>query len=193
MTDVTLPKYDPLTLALHAALAAGVIIELLLSAVMHVPAGVGLGPRDWHRQAFETHAHLGPAVAAICALHWLWICSPWARPGVAYLFPWLRHGQRATLHRELSGLLRRELPSPGTLSPLVGSVHGLGLLAVTGSVAGGAVSYLGYFVGLPIPRLVLHWTALEQTVMSWLVWVFVIGHVSMALWHRWHRLSKPGM
>ena len=56
-------------------------------------------------------------------------------------------------------------------------------LAVTGSVAGGVVSYLGYFVGLPIPRLVLHWTSLEQIVMSWLVWTFVIGHVSMAIWH----------
>ena len=71
MTDSTRPKYDRITLCLHTALAAGVVIELLLQAVMRVPQGVGLGVDDWHREAFELHAHFGPTVAVICGLHWL--------------------------------------------------------------------------------------------------------------------------
>ncbi len=71
----------------------------------------------------------------------------------------------------------------------MGTVHGLGLLAVTGSVVGGTVSYLGYYVGVPISREVLHMAALELIVTSWFVWPFVIGHVSMALWHRWRGVS----
>ncbi|MFI4921344.1 MAG: cytochrome b/b6 domain-containing protein [Gammaproteobacteria bacterium] len=176
-------KYDPLTRWLHAALAAAVVFQLLTDAVMRVPPGVGQGVRDWHREMFEIHAHAGPAVAVICALHWLWICLPWSRPGLTYLFPWMQRDRRATIYREFKNLLQFETPSPRELSPLTGSVHGLGLLAVTGSVAGGLVSYLGYFAGLPIPAPVLHWAALEQITMVWFVWAFVIGHVSMALWH----------
>jgi len=66
----------------------------------------------------------------------------------------------------------------------VGTVHGLGLLAVTASVLGGTLSYLGYYRGVPIPRQVLHWSALELIVSSWFVWAFVFGHASMAAWHR---------
>src|SRR5690348_11702522 len=177
------PKYDPLTRLLHAGLATGVVIELLLQAVMRVPAGVGLGVDDWHREAFELHARFGPTVAVLCLLHLLWICLPWSRPGVGYLFPWLHQDQRQVLDRDLRALLRFRPPRDSS-SPLAASVQGLGLLAVTGSVAGGIVSYLGYFKGWPIPGRVLHWTALEQLLMSWLVRAFVSGHVFMAVWHR---------
>lgn len=176
-------KYDRVTLLLHAALATGVVIELTLQAVMHVPAGVGLGVDDWHREAFELHAHFGPTVAVVCALHWLWICLPFSRPGIAYLFPWTRREQRVALKREFADLLRLELPPRTGLSPLLGTIHGLGFLAVTGSVAGGVVSYLGYFTPVPIPGPVLHWTAWEQVIMSWFVWAFVASHGSMAVWH----------
>jgi hypothetical protein len=178
-----LPKYDRVTLWLHAALATGVVIELALEAVMHVPAGVGQGVRDWHREAFELHSHFGPTVAVICLLHWVWICLPFSRPGVAYLFPWLWREGRVTLYREFKDLLRFKLPPRAGFSPLVGTMHGAGLSAVTGSVVGGTVSYLGYYTGVPIPRQVLHWASLELIVTSWFVWLFVIGHVSMALWH----------
>ncbi|MGE5625589.1 MAG: cytochrome b/b6 domain-containing protein [Bacillota bacterium] len=176
-------KYDRVTRALHAALATGVTVELILQAVMRVPAGVGLGVDDWHREAFELHAHFGPTVAVLCALHWLWICLPFSRPGIAYLFPWARGERRAVLKQELTALLWGKLPPREGLSPLLGSVHGLGFMAVTGSVVGGVVSYLGYFTPVSIPGRVLHWTAWEQVIMSGFVWTFVAGHVSMALWH----------
>ena len=181
---MTQRKYDPVTLLLHAGLATSVVIELLLQAVMRVPPGVGQGVDDWHREAFELHSHFGPTVALLCLLHWLWICLPWARPGVGYLFPWLRSGHRPALHREFRALLRFELPATEALSPLVGTVQGLGLLAITGSVVGGTVSYLGYYTRVPVPNTVLHWAALELIATSWFVWPFVIGHASMAILHR---------
>lgn len=177
-------KYDTVTRALHAALATGVVIELLLQATMHVPPGLGQGVDDWHREAFELHSHFGPTVTLLCLLHWLWICLPWSRPGVAYLFPWLRSSQRPNLQREFRALLRCKLPSQQALSPLVGMVHGLGLLAVTGVVLGGSLSYLGYYTRVSVPNLLLHWCARELVVTSWLVWAFVVCHASMAVWHQ---------
>jgi hypothetical protein len=177
------PKYDVVTLWLHGALATGVVIELALLSVMRVPPGVGLGVRDWHRTAFEIHCRVGPVVTVIWALHWLWICLPYARPGVGYLFPWWRRDARAMLLRELRGLLRLELPARDALSPLVGTVQGLGLCALSGSVVGGMLSYLAYFRGVPMSDNFLHEVSLEQLTMSGFVWAFFIGHVSMALRH----------
>lgn len=187
-TSRRLPKYDTVTLWLHGALATGVVIELALLSVMRVPPGVGLGVRDWHRAAFEIHCRVGPAVTVVWALHWVWICLPFARPGVGYLFPWWRRDGRATLLRELKELLRLELPARHEPSPLVGTVQGLGLCALSGSVVGGMIAYLAYFRGVPMPDRFLHDVALEQIVMSWLVWAFFAGHVSMALRHS---LTRP--
>jgi cytochrome b561 len=183
MPDAGQSRYDRTTLVLHAALAMGVVVEVALQSVMHVPAGVGLGVRDWHREAFEIHARIGPTVAVICLLHWLWICLPYARPGVGYLFPWLRKDGRAALRRDFAELGRLKLPARKQQGALAGTVQGLGLSAVTGSVVGGMISYLGYFVGVPISAHALHLTAWEQVIMAWFVWAFLIGHVSMALLH----------
>ena len=127
----------------------------------------------------------------------MWISLPCARPGVGYLFPWLRRDRRDLLRRELGDLLRLTLPMPDDLSPLVGTVQGLGLCAVSGSVIGGLVSYAGYFMGAPLSAGLLHEVALEQLIMSWLVWPFVVGHGLMALRHflvvRRARAAAPAM
>jgi cytochrome b561 len=180
--NVAPPKYDPLTRWLHAALAAGVVAQLALSSVMHVPAGVGLGVFDWHREAFEWHARVGLALAAVCALHWLWLCLPWCHPGLLHLFPWWQREARAMLFRQLVNLARLRLPTVSD-STLAGTVHGLGLAAVSGSASGGIVNYLGYFRGAPIPRWVLHHVSQFHITMGYLIWAFVIAHVGMALLH----------
>jgi cytochrome b561 len=189
MTPITRQKYDDVTLGLHAVLAVGVVCQLLLSMVMHVPAGVGLGVHDWHREAFEIHARVGLGVAAVCALHWLWLCAPLSYPGIRSLFPWTQRDQREILIRDIRNFLRFKAPTRGGRSPLVGTVHGLGLVAVTGSAAGGIVNYLGYFVGAPVPTLVLHWVGRCHIALGYLIGLFIIGHGSMAVRH-WQRRER---
>jgi cytochrome b561 len=180
---VTRTRYDPVTWTLHALLAVGVVCQLLLSLVMHVPAGVGLGVRDWHRAAFEIHARVGLGVAAVCALHWLWFCVPYSYPRVQSLFPWLRADQRVLLLRDMQNIRAGHSPSGAKRRPIVGTVHGLGLLAVTGSAVGGILNYLGYFLGAPIPTYILHWVGRCHIALGVLVGLFVVGHAGMAAWH----------
>lgn len=176
-------KYDYITLGLHAALAIGVVTQLLLSTVMHVPAGRGLGVQDWHRRAFEIHAKVGLLVATVCALHWVWVCLPGSHPGVGSLFPWRRAENRRPILRDVRLLAAGSVSSLGKESPLVGTVHGLGLLAVTGSAIGGIINYEGYFIGAPIPNYVLHWVARWHIAFGYIVATFLIGHVGMAIRH----------
>ena len=122
----------------------------------------------------------------------IWICLPFARPGVGYLFPWWRREGRRALLREAGDLWRGRLPGRDELSPLVGTVQGLGLCALSGSVVGGMISYLAYFRGVPMSDRFLHEVALEQIVMSWLVWAFVSAHVTMAVRHFLVRAAPPG-
>jgi hypothetical protein len=182
-------KYDHVTLGLHLSLAVGVVFQLILALAMRVPAGVGLGVRDWHRQAFEIHARSGLAIAALCALHWLWFLVPASRPGIAPLFPWIQPKNRNTLRQELHDLKSLRAPKADGASPLAGTVHGLGLLAVTGSSVGGILNYLGYFVGLPIPTAVLHWVARGHIALGYIIGLFLIGHGSMAVSH-WLRSGR---
>ena len=182
-TGGAVQKYDAITRWSHAALAVAVVADLALLSVMRVPPGPGLGARDWHRQAFELHSRFGPVVAVLCALHWLWICLPWSRPGAACLFPWLRPERRRVIGREIRNLARLELPAAQETSPLAGTVQGLGLCAVTASIIGGSISYVGYYTPVPVSARALHWCAIELTATSYLVWTFVIAHGVMALVH----------
>lgn len=158
-------------------------MQLLLSSVMHVPAGRGLGVRDWHREAFEIHAKVGLLVAAVCALHWCWVLLPGARPGVGSLFPWRRRENRRQIYLDVRSVADGKISSISRESPLVGTVHGLGLLAVSGSAVGGIVNYEGYFVGAPIPSYILHWVARWHIALGYIVAIFLIGHVTMAVLH----------
>jgi cytochrome b561 len=179
MTTVAAIKYDGTTRCLHAALASGVVIQLLLSAVMTVPSGPGMGMRDWHREAFELHAKVGLFVTAVCICHWIWIFLPRAKPGYLHLFPWIRHESRLALRQIFASL-----SSPHELGPLIGTVHGLGFLAVTGSMVCGVTNYFGYFLNFPIPRMVLHGVGMAHITFGYLIWVFVFGHTTMAVVHR---------
>ena len=178
-------KYDGVTRALHHLLAAGVVAQLALSQVMRVPPGPGQGIRDWRREAFEIHARLGLVVALLCALHWIWLILPRAAPGAAALFPWRRRDARVRLAHEAEQLLRSRLGPTRLPSALASSVHGGGLAAVTIGASTGLCNYLGYFLGVGIPREWLHRVALLHIYLGWALIVFLVGHVALAISHWW--------
>lgn len=176
-------RFDVITRSLHALLAISVVTQLSLSAVMRVPSGPGAGTFDWHREAFEIHARLGLWVAAICALHWVWSISPRARPGAAYLFPWLRRAGRLGLATDARAMMRLERNSSVVPNRAVATIHGLGLLAVTGQATAGVVTYFVYWLGYNIPKIALHYVERFHVVMGFVFWAFVCGHLLMALLH----------
>ena len=187
-------KYDGVTRALHHLLAAGVVVQLTLSQVMRVPPGPGQGVRDWRREAFEIHARLGLAVALLCALHWIWLLLPRAVPGAAALFPWWRREGRVRLADEARELLRGRIGSSRFPSTLASSVHGAGLVAVTISASSGLCNYLGYFLGVGIPREWLHRVSLLHIWVGWALIVYLVGHGALAVYHLWveRRLEAVG-
>jgi hypothetical protein len=175
------PRHDRVATWLHAALAIGVLAQLALSSVMHVPPGRGLGVFDWHRQAFYIHARVGLAVAAVCALAWLWLALPFSRPAFADLFPGSRGEKRRALRHELEHLVRLHPTAPQQPRLVGAALDGLGLTMVSFSAAAGLINYLGYFMGAPIPSALLHWVSLFHVAVGYLLWVLVIAWALVAL------------
>lgn len=171
-----------ITRALHALGAAAVTAQLLLSLVMEEPEDGPAGP------LFELHETVGLSTLAILAAWWLWIALRGGETPIGVMLPWFSRrrlrdlGDDLLLH--LRALLQLDLPPWRASAPLASAVHGLGLLAATGSAATGATWWLaggGSAVAAAAKEL--------HEGLGTLVWAYVIGHVALALLH--HRRGEP--
>lgn len=170
-----------LTRALHALLALAVTHQLLVSLVMEEPeAGEAEG------LLFELHETVGLATLGILLAFWLWTLARRGETPLGALFPWLSSGRlrglAADVGRHLADLARLHLPEYRPASPLAAAVHGLGLLAVTGSALSGLTWWLGEEGGAAHALA----EAAEEVheLFGSLVWAYLVGHAGMAVLHR---------
>ncbi len=190
------------TRLLHALLAAAVVHQLLVSLAMAEPGEEGaaarlareLGqaapePAGLGRLLFELHEAVGLAALAVALLYWGWILVRGRVPGetpVGALLPWFSAARRAALRqdlgRHLEALARGRLPEHRPGSPLPAAVHGLGLLAVSGSALTGATWWLAE--GGLLPHLLGEAAEELHELCAALVWTYVAGHAGMALLHQ---------
>lgn len=103
-----------------------------------------------------------------------------------FLLPWNAAGGAAVV-RDLRGLLHGRLPPAGRRVGLSGFVHGLGLLALTGSALTGLDLFflvpLGAHAG-PAEASAFTSMSLHHAFFGKLVWVYFVGHVLFALLHQ---------
>lgn len=174
-------KYDLATRRLHALMALGIVAQLALSLVMQAPEP-GAAVPVWGARAFEAHEWLGLSLLVLLATHWLWIISGHARAGFGHVFPWFSARRVRAVYDELRAVLRLRFSSGKQLSPLAGAIHGLGLLTALGLAASGTV----IFFGLAETGEMTAWAAASaevHKVLGTTMWVYISGHVGMAVVH----------
>ena len=178
-------RWDRATRFLHLGLALTVSLQLLNSLVMKAPEPdhplTGL-----NALLFHSHQWLGMTAIGIVLLHWAWSLWGAGGVGVRHLFPW-RAAERAAITQELRELLALRLPQGGPQGKLSGLIHGLGILAVTGSALTGAV----LFFALPENGRVNFFTGAVKDVhgvIAAFVWAYWVGHLAMGLLH--HFLTR---
>ena len=176
-------KYDRFTRWLHAGLAFGITLQLLLSLAMEPPMP-DKTVSGFARVAFDAHANLGIFTLAILIVHWIWQLSGHTPRGLSQLFPWFSADRPAAVLAEIKQLFASRFRDIPLESPLAGSVHGLGILAATVMAASGSVLYFGINEnGAMTPPI--HTVAEFHSFMATFMWIYLGGHVAMAAVHRW--------
>lgn len=176
-------KYDKTTRSLHAGLALGISLQLVLSLVMEHAEPDKPAPGALAAAAFEAHENAGMAVLAILVLHWLWQLSGHTLHGLSHLFPWFSAEARAAVAADAKRLIASRLRDAAEVSPLAGAVHGLGILAATAMAATGAVLYFGMAENGSMSDPV-HSVEEFHGFLANFMWAYLIGHVAMGAVHR---------
>lgn len=166
--------WDTMTRALHWGLAITVTFQLFSSLMM----------ADTPTQfLYPVHEVVGLIAGAFTIIFWI---HAFANGDLGILLPWNRAGITAIM-RDLRGLLRGRLPMMGDKVGLSGFIHGLGLLALTGSGASGLI----LFTLTPLGSHAIPANAIEFTNMSLyhkflgeLFWAYFIGHITFAVLHQ---------
>ena len=174
-------RYDRVTRSLHAAVALGVILQLILSQLMEIPS-------TKHKvealplALFGAHEYIGLALLILLLLHWLWSLPGHVQGGIAHLFPWFSRERINKVLAQTRGMLKFQLPDPEGNNALAGAVHGLGLLIASVMAATGTVVFFNLdasghmnVVGKAVAGL--------HANLATFMWIYLIGHAAMALLH----------
>jgi cytochrome b561 len=176
--------YDRTTRILHALIALGIVVQLLLSLWMGAPV-----PHR-HRtplelQLFAYHRYVGMSVLVLLAIHWLWLASGSARRGLGYLFPWATAHGRRELINSVKGFSLAAWAENDSPNAFVGLVHGLGFLVATFMVVTGAILFFGMSpTGATSPSVHTVKEIHSLTFGALLMWMYLAGHAGMAIVHQ---------
>lgn len=165
----------------HALVACSATLALGISLVMDHPHrsramthGGGL--------LFHWHEAAGLFALAVLVAGWAYRVMNWRRESQRRLFPWLTLDGARALARELVDFLRLRWTAIPESGALAGTVHGLGLLAITAmAITGGAIyATLGAQDTLtPTASSIMHLHSFIAT----FAWIYFCGHALMAVWH----------
>lgn len=181
MNDKPVGKHTLLTRIAHMGLAIAVVVQLLTSLVL-----VPLSPTETPNIYFYIHTYSGLTAFAFVLL--FWIVVMWRKTGTSLglIFPWASINRIKAFWEDLVMHLRMlvkfKLPPANENSPFASAIHGLGLLLILAMATSGTIYYFinagdpdaGGLVGLVI--------FVHKTLAN-LVWVYLIGHASMAVIH----------
>ncbi|MEJ2396207.1 MAG: cytochrome b/b6 domain-containing protein [Candidatus Thiodiazotropha sp.] len=178
------------TRLLHAGLAIGISLQLLISTFMQMPGREH--PRAWWQTlGFTLHEGIGLLMLPLIAGWFVWLFVRRHEEGPQALFPWFTQAARHALIDAVRGaflsLKKREIPLSSETDRIARAVHGLGALCALGMALSGLLVWLGLSSQGELAdwaRLVLD---LHQALAT-LMWIYVLSHAAMALLH--HRRGE---
>lgn len=135
-------KFGRVTRILHSLIAAGILLELLLSLEMRTPRpGRVLTPLQSFN--YEAHRLVGMAVLAVLIVHWMVFMAGHAHKGIGHFYPWFSRARMKEVVDEVRELLTFRIADPERNDSLSGAIEGLGLLIGTILAVSGAVLFFG--------------------------------------------------
>jgi len=176
-------RFDTTTRVLHYCLIITVVFQLLSSEFMMVSEpGKMTGFRtmlfDFHMMFFGWGAFL---ISSVYAMILYQDKDEWRR-----LVPWFSATHRAALFKsirdDVSGIFRGHLAPPEERGALAGAIHGFGILLLIAQGFTGAYVMLGVRSDGTMRADTLLFLDFHSF-FGVLLWIFLIGHVSMFICH----------
>jgi len=177
--------YDKITRLLHWGFATLIPLQLLSEELMKRPKP-GRIREDMQIFFFEMHEWIGMIALVLIIARIAWGFMG-AEGGWARLFPYFTcqglKGLKEEICTEIPGWFKGKIATPEKESFVAGVVHGLGLLLVLGlGVTGATMLYgmeeSGKMLGFVHDAKELH------EMMGTLLWIYIFGHVGMAVVHQ---------
>lgn len=173
------------TRLLHAGLAIGISLQLLISTFMEMPGREH--PRAWWQTlGFTLHEGIGLLMLLLIAGWFVWFFVRRHEEGAQALFPWFTQASRYALidavRQAYLSLKKRQMPLSSETDHIARAVHGLGALCALGMALSGLLVWLG----LSSQGELADWARLVldlHQVLATLMWIYVLSHAAMALLH----------
>jgi cytochrome b561 len=175
--------YDRVTRLLHATIACGVTVQMLVSLVMVYPRP-GRLPNTW----WEIHESLGLFLVVTLVLHWAWSLGRTAVNGTPLLLvPWFSVTRLKALHDDLMVMLTEirggRLPHADEPRPLATAFQGLGLVLASFLAATGMAMYFGMAENGAMGPVV-HAMKEAHEAAAPLMWAYLAVHPAIGILHQ---------
>ncbi|MET3650601.1 cytochrome b/b6 domain-containing protein [Dyella japonica] len=169
-------KYPLLLRVTHAAIAVGVVLQLLLSLFMDGTRH-GMG---W--LGMELHEIVGMMVFAALSLHWILFPLGYVPYELGHYFPWFSRKRLRDLASDMAAGLATKWQDPARQEHLAGAIQGLMLLLATMLSLSGVAIYFGSpETGAPRPFVE---PAKEfHEAIGMVIWFFLLLHVTAVITH----------
>jgi cytochrome b561 len=176
-------KYGRLTRILHALIAIGISLELLLSLIMKTPKP-GRVLTTLQSFGFEAHKMMGIAVFSAILLHWLVFATGHAYKGIGHFFPWSSRARMDAVLRDIRELVTLKVADPAQKDSFSGAIEGLGFAVGSILATSGLVLFFGIAENGAMNALV---HAVKEFHEFWgpVMWGYVGIHAGATMLHIW--------
>jgi cytochrome b561 len=174
-------RYGTPIRVLHAALALGISLQLLLSLVMEQPRP-GRTFTAVQSLTFSVHEWVGLALLAVLVAHGCMVVLGQAAKGPGHFYPWFSGQRLRGLGAEARQLARLQIGDPETQDALAGAVQGIGLLMALVVAVTGTVIFFGMAADGAMTPAIRSVRKVHTTVGP-LLWGYLAIHAGAAMLH----------
>jgi cytochrome b561 len=175
--------YSRYTRITHAVIAISITFQMFISLVMDHPRTSRA--MSWPGSLFfRWHEWIVLAALIVLVLSWVYRTTPVGRSAGARLFPWASAAGLRQIAADLRNFACLRWAVLSEDSALSGTIHGLGLLLATALAVTGGALYVTLWpadVLSPTGRSIMR----VHSFLSTFMWIYLGGHVAMALWHQY--------
>lgn len=175
--------YDRFTRILHLFIAAGMVVQMIISLVMVYPK-----PGRQSDTFYAFHETWGHMLLVLLLIHWIWCMVRSGNITFSLLFPWLSWPRYRAIQEDIKRYVAhaRQFRLPNSTqqaSPLASAVQGLGLsvatlLGVSGTIIFFAMAKNGAMIGW------VHDVKEAHETLGSLMWVYLVVHATMGILHQ---------